>query len=200
MNRLKHFLPFMFVVSCLMVHPADLSAQTKQKGETSVSPQSADDAGVQRKLKEELAAFEKFAGEWVIDGKWMSGGDIWAKNVYSVGMNGNFFEAKTYAKNEHDKEYQRYHTIWRYNPEKEKVESYGFTFDGTVTITDSELDLTDVKHPLIRSQWRSSPESPMIKQEVRLIDDESYGWKVWSSEDGKEWEQMMDGVWKKTKS
>ena len=114
-------------------------------------------------------------------------------------MNGNFVEAKTFTNNENGKEYQRYFTIWRHNPEKKKVESYGFTFDGTVTITNSDLDTNDAEHPVIRSQWQSGDSKSHFKQEVRLIDAKNYGWKVWSSEDAKDWKQIMDGTWKKTK-
>lgn len=162
--------------------------------------QGQESSANKRTLKTELAGFAKFEGTWIFDGKWKDGNAMWAKNDYTIGMNGNFFEAKTFTKNEHGKEYQRYHTIWRYDPEKAKVESYGFTYDGTVTITDSKVDVSDQAHPTIHSQWRSAPDKPIIKQEVRLIDDKSYGWKVWSSQDGKEWTELMDGVWKKKAS
>lgn len=206
MKRFIHILPSLIVGCSLLVNSMVLSAQSSQATKETATSKPAEGSSnapsltqEKRKLKKELAAFDKFQGQWIIDGKWKDGGELWAKNVYSIGMNGNFFEAKTYAKNEHGKEYQRYHTIWRYNADKEKVESYGFTFDGSVTITDSELELTDSGHPLIRSQWRPSPDKPIFKQEVRLIDDESYGWNVWSSDDGKEWKHLMDGVWKKVK-
>lgn len=151
----------------------------------------------ERKLKKELKGFEPFVGIWTIDAKWKSGGELWARNEYSIGMNGNFVEAKTFTKNEHGKVYQRYFTIWRHNAEKKQIESYGFTFDGTVTITSSDLDTSDAKHPIIRSKWKTADSKSHIKQEVRLIDAKNYSWKVWSSDDGDEWEQIMDGVWKK---
>ena len=154
-------------------------------------------AAEKRKLKKELQAFEPFVGSWTIDAKWSGGSELWARNEYSVGMNGNFVEAKTFTKNEHGKEYQRYFTIWRHNAENKKVESYGFTFDGSVTNAISDMDTSDAEHPVIRSKWRTADSKSYIKQEVRLIDAKSYGWKVWSSEDGEEWTQIMDGVWKK---
>lgn len=161
-------------------------------------PTQQDAKPEKRPLKNELEAFAPFIGTWVFDGQWKNGGKLWTKNIYSIGMNGNFVDAKTLTKNEHGKKYQRYHTIWRFNPEKQKVESYGFSFDGSVTVTNSDIDMSDPKHPIVRSQWKQKSEQ-IIKQAVRLIDENSYSWKVWSSDDGQKWEQIMDGVWKKQK-
>lgn len=147
-------------------------------------------------IKTELEGFGPFVGTWVIDGQWIGGNKLWAKNEYSVGMNGNFIEARTFAKNQYGKIYQRYLTIWRFNPDKGSVESYGFTYDGTVTVTDSEIDNSDPAHPVIRSQW-AQPDGSRIKQEVRHTDADSYAWKVWSSSDGSDWKLIMDGVWKR---
>jgi len=159
---------------------------------------STNSAANDASLKEPLKGFEPFVGTWVIDGQWADGSKLWAKNEYFIGMNGNFFEAKTYAKNQHGKVYQRYHTIWRHNKETESVQSYGFTYDGTVTITNSEVDTSDPEHPVIRSKWTQS-EGTHIKQEVTYTDADSYSWKVWSSPDEKEWKQIMDGVWNRQK-
>ena len=151
-----------------------------------------------RPLKEKLASFTPYVGVWEIDTEWANGSSLWAKNEYSVGMNGNFFEAVTWTKNEAGKVYQRYRTIWRYNPDKDVIESYGFTYDGSVTVTQSELDATDPKRPIIRSKWRPNPESSFIKQEVQISKNgKTYDWRVWSSPDEKEWTKMMDGVYKR---
>ena len=147
-------------------------------------------------LKKELKSFEKYIGTWVIDGGWKNGDRLWAKNEYSVGMNGNFVEARTYAKNEHGKAYQRYLTIWRFNKDKGAVESHGFTYDGSVDVNETEIDGSGDGHPVFRSKWQQADGS-YIKQEVQLIDDLSYSWKVWTSGDGEQWERIMDGVWKK---
>ena len=149
-------------------------------------------------IKMELKGFAPFVGTWVIDGQWIDGNKLWAKNEYRVGMNGNFIEARTFAKNQHGKIYQRYFTIWRFNADKGNVESYGFTYDGTVTVTDSEIDNSDTAHPAIGSQWTQSDGS-QIKQQVTLTDADSYSWKVWSSPDGNDWKQIMDGVWNRQK-
>lgn len=165
---------------------------------TAQDKSSDSDLESRQSLKTELKGFGPFVGSWVIDGTWADGNKLWAKNEYSVGMNGNFLEARTYAKNQYGKIYQRYLTIWRFNKEKGTVESYGFTYDGTVTITDSEVDNSDPKHPVIRSQW-AQPEGLHIKQEVSYTDADSYAWKVWSSDDGNDWKQIMDGVWTREK-
>lgn len=182
----------------IVLYSIATSSATAQTTEDT-KPAQVDKKPEQRALKKEIKAFQPFVGIWIFDGQWLGGDKLWAKNVYVVGMNGNFVDAKTFAKNEHGKTYQRYHTIWRFNPEKEKVESFGFSFDGSVTITDADIDMSDPKHPVIRSQWKQKPPGQIIKQEVRLIDENNYNWKIWSSADGKDWTPMMDGVWKKQK-
>lgn len=195
MNQIFRITTLLILFSIPIGSIESVPAQTTED----TKPTNADEKPETRALKKELKAFELFVGTWVFDGKWKAGGKLWAKNVYAVGMNGNFVDAKTFAKNEHGKKYQRYHTIWRHNSEKEKVESYGFSFDGSVTVTDSDIDMSDPKHPVIRSKWKQKPSGQTIKQEVRLIDADNYNWKVWSSDDGKEWTELMDGVWEKQK-
>ncbi len=164
-----------------------------------VVAQSPDDTGTPR-LKDNLQFFAPYAGTWEIDGQWMAGGDIWARNDYSIGMNGNFFRALTWSKNEAGRVYQRYETIWRIAPDSGALQSYGFTYDGTVTVTESEIDDSGPGgHPIIRAQWQGAGANPHIKQEVQMAEDEkSYAWRVWSSADGKEWTQIMDGTWRKS--
>ena len=159
--------------------------------------QDSDDTGSPA-LKESLKFFAPYEGTWEIDGEWTAGGSIWARNEYMTGMNGNFFTARTWSRTEAGKVYQRYETTWRINPENERLQSYGFTYDGTVTITESEIDNSASGHPVIRARWQADSESPHIKQEVQMNEDEtSYQWRVWSSPDGDNWTQIMDGVWKK---
>ncbi|MGI9518135.1 MAG: hypothetical protein ACR2NP_13860 [Pirellulaceae bacterium] len=151
------------------------------------------------RLKDNLEFFAPYVGTWEIDGEWIAGGKIWARNQYSIGMNGNFFRALTWSRNEAGRVYQRYETIWRIDPESGAVQSYGFTYDGAVTVAESEIDESGEGRPVIRAQWEGDGANPHIKQEVQMADDEkSYHWRVWSSPDGEDWTQIMDGIWHKT--
>ena len=149
------------------------------------------------KLNEHLQAFAPYVGTWICETQWQSGGELWAQNEYSIGMNGNFFEAITSSKNAQGGIYQRYKTTWLYDPNEKKLKTYGFTYDGTVTITEPEIDDSGEGHPIIRSKWQQ-PDGTWIKQEVQMNEDnQSYQWRVWSSQNEKDWDQIMDGTWDK---
>lgn len=148
---------------------------------------------VEPRLNENLKTLQPFVGTWVIDGKWSSGQPIWAKNVYTVGMDGNYLEARTYTKNPDGKVYQRYLTIWRWDKEKAKVVSHGFTHDGAYAELEPTVEMKDGKST-VTSVWTPEGAPAPIKQTVQMLDEKSYSWKVWSVVSGKE-NEMMDGVW-----
>ena len=155
-------------------------------------------AQTEREFNEHLTAFAPYVGQWTCDSKWQAGSEFWAQNDYSVGMNGNFLKANTSTKNASGGIYQRYETTWLYDQKEERLETYGFAYDGTVTRTYPEIVQVDDKHPIIRSAWQQ-PDGSFIKQEVQMDDGEkSYQWRVWSSSDEKEWALLMDGVWNKS--
>lgn len=164
--------------------PLSLNAQATEADET-------------RNLNEHLMAFAPYEGTWICESEWTAGGAFWAKNEYAVGMNGNFLEAATFARNSSGGIYQRYKTTWLYNMSENRMEAYGFTYDGTVIVTYPEIDSSGEGQPVIRSQWKQ-PGGTFVKQEVQMNADlATYHWRVWSSKDEKNWNQIMDGTWKK---
>jgi len=156
---------------------------------------SASKADVAPELREELKGFAPFIGTWVIDGKWKDGRPIWAKNVYTVGMDGNFVVAKTYTKEGGEKAYQRYMTIWRWDEESEKVVAHGFVNDGSYQETESTIDLSDEGKPAVSSITSTKGSPVAIEQTVKLIDEKSYSWTVSTSVTKPA--VIMDGVWEK---
>lgn len=149
-------------------------------------------------LNENLKCFAPFLGTWVIDTEWSNGGKLWAKNKYEIGLGGNFVMARTWAKDGDGEPYERYLTIFAWDKGKNRVVSHGFTFDGSVQQVDMEVESSDGKE-VIRSQFQPNPvEDMVIKQEVSLIDENQYDWKVWSrASESAEFQPMMDGVWKR---
>lgn len=142
-------------------------------------------------LREELKPLADFIGVWEIDGQWKSGEAIWARSEYSVGMGGNFVEARTWTRNEDGKVYQRYKTIWRWDPQESKVVSHGFVYDGSYLEIETVVSTVDGKSTLT-SNWEQG--GSRIDQQVQIVDADRYSWKVEVS-DGDSRNQLMDGVW-----
>ena len=146
-----------------------------------------------------MKLFEPFLGSWEINTNWTNGNKLWSRNKYTVGIGGNFVNAVTYAKDGDGEPYQRYFTVFSYDKQKQQFQSYGFTYDGTVTIVDNKVSLVDGK-TRIASQWDSG--NGTIKQEVQMVSKDRYSWKVWmkpANSTGEDWQPLMDGVWKRVK-
>jgi hypothetical protein len=175
-------------ITALVVGAATLVAQQTKAPDAQHEPQ----------LNENLKCFAPYLGTWVIESEWSNGGKLWAKNKYTIGLGGNFVMARTWAKDGDGEPYERYLTIFAWDKAQNKVVSHGFTYDGSVQQVDMEVETSDGKE-LIRSQWQPSPANDMvIKQEVSIIDENQYGWKVWSrADESAEFQPLMDGVWKR---
>lgn len=131
---------------------------------------------------------------WEIDGKWLDGRPIWARNEMRPGLNDRFVVADVHA-NENGKTYHRYHTIYALG-EDGVVTSYGFTYDGSTAVVPMVEGESEDGDPLVKSTWLANKEMGVwIKQELEF-EGESYAWRVWSrmGESG-EWTPMMDGRW-----
>ena len=176
---------------CTCIFSTFALAGIAQEAETSKSSSATE-------LSDNLACFVPYIGTWVIETEWGSGEKLWAKNQYEIGPGGNFVIAKTWARDGDGEPYQRYLTIFAWDKEKNTIVSHGFVYDGTVQQVDTEVEKSNGKE-LIRSQWQPNPSSEItIKQEVSIIDENQYGWMVWSrADDSAEFQPMMDGVWKR---
>ena len=149
-------------------------------------------------LNENLKCLAPYLGTWEIESEWAGGSKLWAKNVYEIGLGGNFVIAKTWAKDGDGEVYQRYMTIFAWDKDDQKIVSHGFMSDGKTQQVPMQVESSNGKER-IRSQWQPSPDSPMvIKQEVSMIDENQYDWKVWSRiNESAEFEPIMEGVWKR---
>jgi hypothetical protein len=150
-----------------------------------------------RRLKQELRVFEPLLGTWVCESPWTSGSPFWSSTTYCVGMNGNFLEAKTWARNAAGKTYQRYHTFWRFDRADQSITSYVFSYDGLVTTVDTQVGDQIDGTTTIASAWKSEKDRRYFRQELRLLEKDKCTWRIWSSWDGESWTQIMDGVWKR---
>ena len=137
-----------------------------------------------------------YIGDWEIDATWADDSALWSRNEFRVGLGGEFLEIRTYAKDENDTIYQRYFTIFAYNKETQKLQSYGFTYDGTVTVVDDVKMEGSVSDATLTSQWNDG--KAQIRQEIQIVSRDEYSWKVWSGDsDGHSWLLIMAANWRR---
>src|SRR5579871_5442608 len=80
----------------------------------------------------QLAPFERFVGEWVVDGKWAAGEPLHARGVYAWGLGKKILKAQTWVR-DGDREYQRYESVLTWHPEKKSLYEITFAFDGSIS-------------------------------------------------------------------
>ncbi len=141
-----------------------------------------------------LRLLSPLIGDWQIDATWADGSKLWGRTEYRVGLAGRFIDVRTFAKDGDGEVYQRYLSIYAYDPVKQQYWSHGFIFDGTQKSTPVEVEKNGNTIEM-RSRWKM--EETHIRQTVTLHGDKSMTWEVYSSPDGKEWAQIMDGEWEK---
>src|SRR5436189_1561217 len=78
----------------------------------------------------QLAALERFVGEWTVDGKWADGQPLHARNVIAWSLGKKIMTTKTFVK-DGDKEYQRYEGVMAWHAEKKSLYQVSFAFDGS---------------------------------------------------------------------
>lgn len=162
----------------------------------SISSTMAQEASPAKLVEGPMAKLKPLIGTWEIDTEWKNGSALWARNEYVVGVGGRFIEARTFAKNQSGHVYQRYMTVFGFNENKKQYNTWGFTYDGreqTVPFTVTDEDGKTV----VSSEWEQEP-GTSIRQTVTFVaGGDSYNWKVWQKSDSAEWEQVMDGTWKR---
>lgn len=138
-------------------------------------------------------------GVYEIEATWADGAPIYARNVYTPVLGGAFMHAITTTNDADGELYDRYLTIYSATDEG-AVTAHGFTYDGTIQDLAMTAATTDAGHTAYRSSWSSGP-GTTIKQEIVLDRPDSYAWRVWfGSEADDQWEQIMDGRWRRTGS
>jgi hypothetical protein len=151
---------------------------------------SADDKPA---TENKLAIFERFAGEWTVEGKWSDGSGLRARNVYAWSLGKKIMTSKTFVK-DGDREYQRYEGVLAWHPEKKSLYQVSFAFDGSMTENLMEAKDKDTLHIAFASFAKDKPS--MIRQTIHFVDDDSYQWVV-SRKVGDKWVQLIDATWKR---
>jgi hypothetical protein len=143
-----------------------------------------------------LAPLERFAGEWVVDGKWSDGSRLHARNIYEWGLGKKIMKTRTFVQNGAS-EYQRYEGILAWHPEKKCIFQIYFAFDGSMRESVIEAKDKDTLHIGWVPFHKKKP-SP-VRQVVTFLDKDSFRWVV-SLKDGKGWKQLIYATWKRKKS
>ena len=143
-----------------------------------------------------LGDLEVFLGNWEVDTHWSDGTPLWARNEFRVGLGGNFIEARSFTKDENDEVYERYYTIFANETERNTITSYGYTYDGTVTIIrDINLEHADGM-VIMTTEWTAGTDA--VRQTVRATSGDTYSWKVWAKGDGQaDWSLIMDADYRR---
>jgi hypothetical protein len=142
-----------------------------------------------------LAAVAPFiGGEWVIDGKWMNGEALKAREVFAWGLANKFVEVRTFvSRNDGSGEYERYRGVFAVK--EGKLVSYNFAFDGGNTLDDVTVDGNVLK---LRRGVTNVDVPTVIHQEIERVDNDKFKWRVWLEREGKK-DQIMDGEWVRAK-
>jgi hypothetical protein len=145
-----------------------------------------------------LAPLERFAGEWVVEGKWSNGETLHARTVYEWGLNKKIMKAQTFVRNG-AKEYQRYESIMAWHPEKKSLYEISFVFDGDL----HEVLIDPVDKDTLRIGWtpvhEGQPTPGQVskgnaRQVIKFLDDDHFQWIV-TIKDGAEWKPLIDATW-----
>jgi hypothetical protein len=142
---------------------------------------------------EHLASLERFAGEWVVDGKWSDGQALHARSVYAWSLGKRIMTTRTFVQNG-SREYQRYEGVFAWHPEKKCLFHISFAYDGSLTETIVESKDADTLHIGWLPFAKEKPSK--VRQVIRFLDRDQFQWIV-SLQDGDHWKQIMDATWKR---
>jgi hypothetical protein len=150
-------------------------------------------AGDQPAGDNKLAGLERFAGEWIVDGKWSDGSVLQARTVYEWSLGKKILRSQTFVTDK-GKEYQRYESIMAWHPEKKSLYVISFTFDGTI----NEVLIDSKDKDTFNIGWTPFTEGKpsQVRQVLRFLDKDRYQWIV-SLRDGDQWKQLIDATWKR---
>jgi hypothetical protein len=142
-----------------------------------------------------LAVLDRFAGEWVVDGKWSSGEPLHARGVYQWGLDKKILKAQTWVRNG-DQEYQRYESVLAWHPEKKSLYEITFSFDGGISEVLVETKDRDTLHIGWAPFRADKPQT--VRQVIKFLDNDHFRW-VAEIKQGTEWQQIIDATWKRVK-
>jgi hypothetical protein len=121
----------------------------------------------------ELAALDRFAGAWTIEGKWSDGTPLHARSVYEWGLGKKIMRAQTFVK-DGDPEYQRYESVLAWHPEKKSLYEITFAYDGAI----NEVLIESKDKDTLQIGWtpvRADKPSP-VRQVIQFVGQDSFQW------------------------
>jgi hypothetical protein len=141
--------------------------------------------------KSKLASFERFIGEWTVNGKWASGDELHARTVYAWGVNKQIITAKTFVKDK-DNEYQRYEGVLAWHPKKKSLYEISFVFNGE--IHEVLIDMKDADTLHIGYTPFDDKEPSNVRQILHFKDKDTFTWTV-SMKTDTGWTQLIEADW-----
>ncbi len=146
-----------------------------------------------------LDPLAQFLGTWTVEAEWSWGGTVKAINTFRPGIAGKFLEQSTHVSDNDGPMYERYRTVWSYNPEEDEIVAYSFDYEGNTNILPLKVEQIDGR-TRIEARW--SNDGTDLHQVNQMIDDDSYAWTVRgkpSAEPDAKWQTFMEGVWHRQK-
>ena len=134
-----------------------------------------------------------------IDGAWMDGAPIKARNEYRADLGGQALVSRVYTTDAAGDVYQRYFTVWTRNPSSGDLSAYGVTNDGSAELVGATMSENDDGTTTVASSWSNATPGGAVRQEIQLNrTGTAYDWRVWVKPAGTDrWTQMMDGRWER---
>jgi hypothetical protein len=139
----------------------------------------------------QLAPLERFVGEWTVNGKWSSGDELHARNIYAWGLGNKIMTAKTFVQFEKG-EYQRYEGVMAWHPNKKNLFIISFAYDGNMTENIVETKEDDTI--LIGFVPFHQGEPSKVRQTIKFKDKDHFTWKVELQGKGS-WQELIDATW-----
>jgi len=156
---------------------------------------TADGVSAQDKAKStetnQLAPLSRFIGEWTIEGKWSSGEELRARNVYESGLGNRIIKSKTFVKTDKG-EYQRYDAVMAWHPKKKQLFIISFAYDGGMTENVIEPKGDDTV--LIGFVPFQEAEPSKVRQTIQFKDNDHFTWRVEMQGDGG-WQELINATW-----
>ena len=145
-------------------------------------------------LSEAMSDWEGMLGIWHVEGTWGWGGTLEARAEYTAGVGGHTVKVRTWVSDDGGPEYLRYESVVRPN-DTGGYTIQAFDFKGDTQSNDWVVSEEDGVR-VMTTEWSSDGAS--IKEELRVIDDTTVGWKVWMRpSDDADWAPAMDTAWRK---
>ncbi|MEL6330662.1 MAG: hypothetical protein AAFR38_13480 [Planctomycetota bacterium] len=134
---------------------------------------------------------------WSVDESWNGDSKPWTRNEFQIVLDGAFVESRTFVETEDGRLEPRFITLYRWEPNAERLTAHGFADDGATSVLDLELSRSESGRVILTTYWTIETESDLIelKQEMELLAPDRYAWRLWSAPLGSEdWQPLIDTI------